>query len=69
MSNIVLMLKNIVDFYLPRPIAKRRFRLKLVTNKYIYCHYAICQILIKKFLSKKGFEPSCVNNDLIVLTN
>ncbi len=47
--------------------------MRLVTSKYIYiyvyCHYAIGQILIRKFLSEEGFEPSCANYDLAVLTN
>ncbi len=53
---------------------KRKVRARLMTNAHTHthtysCHYAIGQILIIKFLSKKGFEPSCANYDPVVLMN
>jgi len=74
MSNIVLMSKKHRKYLFTTTYHKRRVGARLVTHTHTHththaCHYGTSQIFIKKFLSKRGFEPSCVNYETIILMN
>jgi hypothetical protein len=71
MSNIVLMSKKHRKYLFTTTYHKRRVGARLVTHT----HTHTCMPLwyksnfIKKLLSKRGFEPSCVNYETIILMN